>query len=85
MVLAMNQMVDKLKTLFAEEAARSEKLREEAYQDSLTGLANRRQFDIRLSNQLVTNEQHPEGYLLLLRSTTWAASTSASAASVPMR
>jgi len=66
-VLAMNQMVDKLKTLFAEEAARSEKLREEAYQDSLTGLANRRQFDIRLSNQLVINEQHPDGYLLLLR------------------
>lgn len=66
-VLAMNQMVDKLKTLFAEEAARSEKLRGEAYQDTLTGLANRRQFDIRLSNQLVINEQHPDGYLLLLR------------------
>jgi diguanylate cyclase (GGDEF)-like protein len=66
-VLAMNQMVDKLKTLFAEEASRSEKLREEAYQDSLTGLANRRQFDIRLSNQLVVSEQHPDGYLLLLR------------------
>ncbi|MFT0624956.1 cyclic di-GMP receptor LapD [Ectopseudomonas guguanensis] len=66
-VLAMNQMVDKLKTLFAEEAARSEKLREEAYQDSLTGLANRRQFDIRLGNQLVVNEQNAEGYLLLLR------------------
>ncbi|HEY1027230.1 MAG TPA: EAL domain-containing protein [Pseudomonas sp.] len=66
-VLAMNQMVDKLKTLFAEEAARSEKLREEAYQDSLTGLANRRQFDIRLGNQLAVNEQNAEGYLLLLR------------------
>jgi len=66
-VLAMNQMVDKLKTLFAEEAARSEKLRGEAYQDTLTGLANRRQFDIRLSNQLVINEQHPDGYLLMLR------------------
>ncbi|USR41479.1 EAL domain-containing protein [Ectopseudomonas hydrolytica] len=66
-VLAMNQMVDKLKTLFAEEASRSEKLREEAYQDSLSGLANRRQFDIRLSNQLVVSEQHPDGYLLLLR------------------
>ncbi|MGA6175734.1 LapD/MoxY N-terminal periplasmic domain-containing protein, partial [Delftia sp. zbq_16] len=39
-VLAMNQMVEKLKQLFAEEAARSEKLREEAYQDTLTGLAN---------------------------------------------
>ncbi|MGG2397419.1 cyclic di-GMP receptor LapD [Pseudomonas sp. SH1-B] len=66
-VLAMNQMVDKLKTLFAEEAARSEKLRAEAYQDSLTGLANRRQFDIRLNNQLALNEQNAEGYLLLLR------------------
>ncbi|KRW62235.1 cyclic di-GMP receptor LapD [Pseudomonas sp. TTU2014-080ASC] len=66
-VSAMNQMVDKLKTLFAEEASRSEKLREEAYQDSITGLANRRQFDISLANQLDTNEQNTEGYLLLLR------------------
>jgi diguanylate cyclase (GGDEF)-like protein len=66
-VSAMNQMVDKLKTLFAEEASRSEKLREEAYQDSITGLANRRQFDISLANQLDANEQNTEGYLLLLR------------------
>ncbi|MDP3815121.1 cyclic di-GMP receptor LapD [Pseudomonas sp.] len=66
-VMAMNQMVEKLKTLFAEEAARSEKLREEAYQDSITGLANRRLFDIRLANQLVVSEQHAEGYLILLR------------------
>lgn len=66
-VLAMNQMVDKLKTLFAEEAARSEKLREEAYQDTLTGLANRRQFDARLANQLDPSEQNADGYLVLLR------------------
>ncbi|CAD5109658.1 cyclic di-GMP receptor LapD [Zestomonas carbonaria] len=66
-VLAMNQMVEKLKTLFAEEAARSEKLREEAYQDSLTGLANRRLFDISLADHLIANEQNAEGYLLLLR------------------
>ncbi|MFZ3152378.1 cyclic di-GMP receptor LapD [Pseudomonas sp.] len=66
-VTAMNQMVEKLKTLFAEEAARSEKLREEAYQDSSTGLANRRLFDIRLANQLVVSEQNAEGYLILLR------------------
>ncbi|MGY8828232.1 MAG: EAL domain-containing protein, partial [Pseudomonadales bacterium] len=66
-VTAMNQMVEKLKTLFAEEAARSEKLREEAYQDSITGLANRRLFDIRLAHQLVVSEQNAEGYLLLLR------------------
>lgn len=66
-VTAMNQMVEKLKTLFAEEAARSEKLREEAYQDSITGLANRRLFDIRLAHQLVVSEQNAEGYLILLR------------------
>ena len=66
-VTAMNQMVEKLKTLFAEEAARSEKLREEAYQDSITGLANRRLFDIHLAHQLALNEQNAEGYLLLLR------------------
>lgn len=66
-VLAMNQMVEKLRSLFAEEAARSETLRSEAYQDSLTGLANRRLFDIRLNTQLVASEQNVSGYLLLLR------------------
>lgn len=66
-VLAMNQMVEKLKQLFAEEASRSEKLREEAYQDSLTGLANRRLFELRLASQLNETEQNAAGYLLLLR------------------
>ncbi|WP_298188039.1 cyclic di-GMP receptor LapD [uncultured Pseudomonas sp.] len=66
-VTAMNQMVEKLKTLFTEEAARSEKLREHAYQDSITGLANRRLFDIQLSQQLAIHEQNAEGYLFLLR------------------
>jgi len=66
-VLAMNQMVEKLKQLFAEEAARSEKLREEAYQDSLTGLANRRLFEIKLANQLAVTEQNASGYLMFLR------------------
>jgi diguanylate cyclase (GGDEF)-like protein len=66
-VMAMNQMVEKLKQLFAEEAARSEKLREEAYQDSLTGLANRRLFEIKLANQLAVTEQNAAGYLMFLR------------------
>ena len=39
MVQAMNQMVEKLKALFTEQAERSERLRAESYQDSLTGLA----------------------------------------------
>ena len=66
-VNAMNQMVGKLKALFAEEAARSELLRAEAYQDSLTGLANRRYFDLQLHARLSVDEHACHGFLLLLR------------------
>ncbi|HCS45048.1 MAG TPA: hypothetical protein DIW52_19840, partial [Pseudomonas sp.] len=66
-VLAMNQMVEKLKALFAEEAARSEKLRAQSYQDSLTGLANRRLLDEQLADHLLVCEQSSEGHLLMLR------------------
>ncbi|MBF4555300.1 EAL domain-containing protein [Pseudomonas sp. p50] len=66
-VLAMNQMVEKLKALFAEEAARSEKLRAESYQDSLTGLANRRLLDEHLANHLLISEQSSDGHLLMLQ------------------
>ena len=66
-VLAMNQMVEKLKALFAEEAARSEKLRAESYQDSLTGLANRRLLDEQLADHLLIGEQSSDGHLLMLR------------------
>ncbi|MNM48688.1 RNase E specificity factor CsrD [compost metagenome] len=60
-------MVEKLKALFAEHAAHSERLREEAYHDSLSGLANRRLFDSRLDAQLLASEQGASGYLILLR------------------
>lgn len=66
-VQAMNSMVEKLKALFAEEAARSEKLRIEAYQDSLTGLANRRLLDIRLAENLLVSEHNAAGYLIFMR------------------
>lgn len=65
-VSAMNQMVEKLKALFAEEASRSEKLRADAYEDSLTGLANRRYFDLQLQARLA-GESASSGFLLLLR------------------
>lgn len=65
-VSAMNQMVEKLKALFAEEASRSEKLRADAYEDSLTGLANRRYFDLQLQARL-SGENASSGFLLLLR------------------
>lgn len=66
-VLAMNQMVEKLKGLFAEEAVRSEQLRAESYLDSLTQLANRRLLDEQLADQLQVCEQSRDGHLLMLR------------------
>jgi diguanylate cyclase (GGDEF)-like protein len=66
-VLAMNQMVEKLKALFNEEAARSDRLRKESYQDSLTGLANRRLLDEQLADRLLVAEQNGDGHLLMLR------------------
>ncbi|WP_296258817.1 MULTISPECIES: cyclic di-GMP receptor LapD [unclassified Pseudomonas] len=66
-VEAMNQMVEKLKALFKESAERSEKLRIESYQDSLTGLSNRRYFDMQLKAHVSNQEEHRAGHLLLLR------------------
>ncbi|MHC8342866.1 cyclic di-GMP receptor LapD [Pseudomonas sp. RT6P73] len=66
-VLAMNQMVEKLQALFSEEATRSEKLRAESYQDSLTGLANRRLLDEQLADHLLVSEQSSDGHLMMLR------------------
>jgi diguanylate cyclase (GGDEF)-like protein len=63
----MNQMVEKLKALFQEQAERSEKLRAESYQDNLTGLANRRYFEMQLNARVSNPEQASSGYLLLLR------------------
>ncbi|WP_339536143.1 cyclic di-GMP receptor LapD [Pseudomonas hunanensis] len=66
-VQAMNQMVEKLKALFTEQAERSERLRAESYQDSLTGLSNRRYFEMQLNTRVSNLEDARAGYLLLLR------------------
>lgn len=66
-VLAMNLMVEKLKALFAEQAERSERLHAESYKDSLTGLANRRYFEMQLAAKVSNLEEARAGYLLLLR------------------
>ncbi|RAU41348.1 MULTISPECIES: cyclic di-GMP receptor LapD [unclassified Pseudomonas] len=66
-VQAMNQMVEKLKALFQESTERTEKLRIESYQDSLTGLSNRRYFDMQLKAHVSNQEEERAGYLLLLR------------------
>lgn len=66
-VQAMNQMVEKLKALFHEQAQRSETLRAEAWQDSLTGLGNRRYFEMQLAARLSPLDEARPGYLLVLR------------------
>ncbi len=65
-VLAMNQMVRKLKSIFAEQSAITEKLREESYLDDVTHLLNRRGFDERLQHILQQADGH-SGVLLLLQ------------------
>jgi len=66
-VEAMNQMVEKLKALFREEALRSERLHDEVYRDSLTGLGNRRHFELQLLSRLTGEERVSSGFVLLLR------------------
>lgn len=64
-VLAMNKMVRKLKSIFAEQAAITEKLREESYLDEVTGLLNRRGFDQRLQHTLQDIDGHSGVFYLM--------------------
>lgn len=64
--LAMNQMVRKLKSIFAEQSAITEKLREESYLDDVTMLLNRRGFDQRLQHILEQPDGH-SGVVLLMQ------------------
>lgn len=66
-VQAMNTMVERVKTMFAEQAARIDALRSEANRDALTQLPNRSFFMGRLAQALGDEESAPEGALLLLR------------------
>ncbi|AHK17326.1 MAG: EAL domain-containing protein [Thalassolituus sp.] len=65
-VLAMNKMVLKLQSIFSEQSAMTEKLREESYLDVSTGLLNRRGFDQRFEHILKRDDEH-SGVLILLQ------------------
>ncbi|WP_410500127.1 EAL domain-containing protein [Chitinibacter sp. S2-10] len=65
-VQAMNRMTQKVKEMFAEQAASIERMRAEAYLDSLTGLANRRYFDLRVKQLMDADEPLSHGALLFL-------------------
>lgn len=62
-VEAMNRMSIKVKEMFDEQTASIERLRSENYRDPLTGLANRRYFEMNLK-QLIETGKH--GALLML-------------------
>ncbi|RKT50356.1 diguanylate cyclase/phosphodiesterase [Azonexus fungiphilus] len=64
---AMNAMVDRVKAMFAEEAARLEQVRREATLDGLTGLANRAYFMNQLAAALNDDDAPPNGSLVMLR------------------
>lgn len=61
-VEAMNRMSSKVKEMFDEQTASIERLRSENYRDALTGMANRRYFEMNL-RQLVETGKH--GALLM--------------------
>jgi diguanylate cyclase (GGDEF)-like protein len=65
-VEAMNNMSGRLKKLFEEQAEVSERLREQAYKDPITQLANRRYFDLQLDFLLQDKEKAMDGVLLLV-------------------
>ena len=65
-VLAMNNMVEKLQTIFEEQASLTEQLRRDSFHDQGSGLLNRRGFDQRLQHVLGDEEGH-SGLLMILQ------------------
>lgn len=66
MVMALNSMVERLKAMFAEEAARILALQQEVNGDAVTGLANKSWFDSRLAAALHDEDAAGEGCVLWL-------------------
>ncbi len=64
---AMNRMSSKVKLMFDEQAQTSERLREQAFKDPVTGLGNRRYFNTQLQHLMVSQEEFGQGALLLVQ------------------
>lgn len=64
--LAMNSMVKRIKELFNEQIKQIEALRKEAYQDPLTGLANRQFFLQQLDALLKDKDDFIPGFVLII-------------------
>jgi diguanylate cyclase (GGDEF)-like protein len=68
-VAAMNDMVARVKQMFADEAARLEALRQQVNHDSVTGLPNREFFIGRLREALSGEQEPAAGLLAIIRLT----------------
>ncbi len=66
-VIAMNRMVEKVKTTFEKQVAVTEEFRKHAYTDPLTGLGNRRYFEAQLRSCLERQEGDAKGILMLVQ------------------
>jgi diguanylate cyclase (GGDEF)-like protein len=65
-VMAMNRLSEKVGKFFSEQSALTEKFREQAYRDTVTGLGNRRHFDRQMAALLSRSDNPTQGALLLL-------------------
>jgi diguanylate cyclase (GGDEF)-like protein len=65
-VEAMNRLARKIDEIFTEQSSTTERLREQAYKDPVTGLGNRRYFDLQLQASLESREESSGGAVLLL-------------------
>jgi len=66
-VVAMNDMVSRLKQMFAEEAARLDVMRKKLNHDAVSALPNRDYFMGRLREALESDDSAPYGVLVMLR------------------
>jgi len=64
-VTAMNRMTCKVEQMLADQSELTENMRREANQDPVTGLANRRNFDVRLNELIDSRESFLTGALFL--------------------
>jgi diguanylate cyclase (GGDEF)-like protein len=66
-VQVMNRMTEKVKEMFSEQVIQAEGLRERAYNDTLTGVGNRRYFESQVNAYLDNKDTDIKGILLLIR------------------
>ena len=66
-VHVMNRMTEKVKEMFSEQVIQAEGLRERAYNDTLTGIGNRRYFESQVTAYLDNKDTDIKGILLLIR------------------